>query len=62
VNVNQLMSSDPDDLETLAGMARLTAVPIRIQPVPGDGRLREEQTNQPSLNGGETELEASNRV
>jgi hypothetical protein len=56
------MSSDPGDLETLTGMARLTGVPIRVQPVPGDGRLREEQTKQPSRNGGDTELEASNRV
>ncbi len=30
-NVNRLMSSDPDDLEALAGMARLTGVPIRLQ-------------------------------
>ena len=30
-NVNRLMSSHPDDLEALAGMARLTGVPIRLQ-------------------------------
>ncbi len=30
-NVNQLMSSAPDDLEKLAGMARLTGVPIRVE-------------------------------
>jgi anaerobic selenocysteine-containing dehydrogenase len=30
-NVNRLMSSDPDDLEALAGMARLTGVPIQLQ-------------------------------
>jgi anaerobic selenocysteine-containing dehydrogenase len=29
-NVNQLMSSAPEDLEKLAGMARLTGVPVRI--------------------------------
>lgn len=29
-NVNQLMSSEPDDLEPLAGMARLTGVPVRV--------------------------------
>jgi anaerobic selenocysteine-containing dehydrogenase len=31
-NVNQLMSSDPDDIEPLAGMARLTGVPVRVEP------------------------------
>jgi anaerobic selenocysteine-containing dehydrogenase len=30
-NVNQLMSSDPNDLEALAGMARLTGVPVRVE-------------------------------
>jgi len=30
VNVNRLMSSAPDDLERLAGMARLTGVPVRV--------------------------------
>ncbi|WP_320672157.1 molybdopterin-containing oxidoreductase family protein [Patulibacter defluvii] len=33
VNVNRLMSSDPADLEPLAGMAHLTAVPVRAEPV-----------------------------
>jgi anaerobic selenocysteine-containing dehydrogenase len=32
-NVNQLMSSDPDDIEPLAGMARLTGVPVRVEPI-----------------------------
>jgi anaerobic selenocysteine-containing dehydrogenase len=32
-NVNQLMSSAPEDLEKLAGMARLTGVPVRVEPV-----------------------------
>jgi len=32
-NVNQLMSSDPDDIEALAGMARLTGIPIRVERV-----------------------------
>lgn len=32
-NVNQLASSEAEDLERLAGMARLTGVPIRIEPV-----------------------------
>lgn len=34
VNVNQLMSSEPADLERLAGMARLTGIPVSVQPVP----------------------------
>ena len=29
-NVNRLMSSAPEDLELLAGMARLTGVPVRV--------------------------------
>ncbi|HEX2214770.1 MAG TPA: molybdopterin dinucleotide binding domain-containing protein, partial [Mycobacterium sp.] len=32
-NVNRLMSSDPADIESLAGMARLTGVPVRVEPV-----------------------------
>lgn len=32
-NVNQLMSSAPEDLESLAGMARLTGVPVAVAPV-----------------------------
>ena len=32
-NVNQLMSSNPEDVERLAGMARLTGVPIRVERV-----------------------------
>ena len=35
-NVNRLMSSAPEDLESLAGMARLTGVPVRVEPVIGD--------------------------
>lgn len=31
-NVNRLMSSAVDDVESLAGMARLTGVPVRISP------------------------------
>jgi len=34
-NVNRLMSSAPEDLEKLAGMARLTGVPVRVEPVSG---------------------------
>jgi anaerobic selenocysteine-containing dehydrogenase len=32
-NVNRLMSSAPEDLERLAGMAHLTGVPVRVEPV-----------------------------
>jgi anaerobic selenocysteine-containing dehydrogenase len=32
-NVNRLMSSAPEDLESLAGMAHLTGVPVRVGPV-----------------------------
>ena len=31
-NVNRLMSSAPEDLERLAGMARPTGVPVRVEP------------------------------
>jgi anaerobic selenocysteine-containing dehydrogenase len=31
-NVNRLMSSAPEDLERLAGMAHLTGVPVRVEP------------------------------
>ena len=33
-NVNLLASSDPDDLERLAGMAFLNGIPVRVEPVP----------------------------
>jgi hypothetical protein len=33
VNVNLLSSSDPDDLERLAGMAHLNGIPVRVAPV-----------------------------
>ena len=32
-NVNLLASSDPDDLERLAGMAYLNGIPVRLEPV-----------------------------
>ena len=32
VNVNQLMSSDPGDVEALAGMSSLTGVPVQVAP------------------------------
>jgi len=31
-NVNQLMSSDPRDVEALAGMSWLTGVPVQVEP------------------------------
>jgi anaerobic selenocysteine-containing dehydrogenase len=33
VNVNQLASGDPEDLEKLAGMAFLNGIPVRVAPV-----------------------------
>jgi anaerobic selenocysteine-containing dehydrogenase len=36
-NVNRLMSSAPEDLEKLAGMARLTGVPVRVETAVTDG-------------------------
>jgi formate dehydrogenase len=35
VNVNKLASSDPADLERLAGMAHLNGIPVRVEPVAG---------------------------
>ena len=32
-NVNQLMSTDPADIEAMSGMAWLTGIPIRVEPV-----------------------------
>jgi hypothetical protein len=29
-NVNKLMSSEPEDIETLSGMSRLTAILVRV--------------------------------
>jgi anaerobic selenocysteine-containing dehydrogenase len=39
-NVNRLMSSAPEDLERLAGMARLTGVPVRVDRVKPAAQLR----------------------
>ena len=36
-NVNLLSSSDPDDLELLAGMAFLNGIPIRLEPAGTEG-------------------------
>jgi formate dehydrogenase len=35
-NVNALASSEPEDLERLAGMAFLNGIPVRVEPVGGD--------------------------
>jgi formate dehydrogenase len=41
-NINVLASSEPEDLEPLAGMAHLNGIPIRIEPVgPAPGREAE---------------------
>jgi formate dehydrogenase len=37
-NVNVLASSDPEDLERLAGMAFLNGIPIRVEPVSAGGQ------------------------
>jgi hypothetical protein len=50
-NVNRLMSSDPAELEALAGMARLTGVPVRVETL--DSATSEETF---------TELSTSNSV
>jgi anaerobic selenocysteine-containing dehydrogenase len=34
-NVNRLMSSAPEEIERLAGMAHLTGVPVRVEPASG---------------------------
>jgi anaerobic selenocysteine-containing dehydrogenase len=40
-NVNLLASSEPEDLEPLAGMAFLNGIPVRVTPVPrGNGAAR----------------------
>ncbi len=31
-NVNQLMSSEPEDVEALAGMSWLTGIPVEVEP------------------------------
>ncbi len=33
-NVNRLTSSEPQDVESLSGMAWLTGVPVRVEPIP----------------------------
>ncbi len=37
-NVNQLASSEPEDLERLAGMAFLNGIPVKLEAVAGSGR------------------------
>ncbi|HEX2129419.1 MAG TPA: molybdopterin-dependent oxidoreductase [Solirubrobacterales bacterium] len=41
-NVNVLASSDPDDLERLAGMAFLNGIPVRVEPLGSTERARDE--------------------
>ena len=40
-NVNKLASSDPADLERLAGMAFLNGIPVRVEPVAGKAEAAE---------------------
>jgi anaerobic selenocysteine-containing dehydrogenase len=40
-NVNQLTSSEPEDVEALSGMAWLTGVPVRVEPVGGRETTRQ---------------------
>jgi formate dehydrogenase len=40
-NVNELASSEPEDLERLAGMAHLNGIPIRLEAVSADRERRE---------------------
>ena len=47
-NVNALSSSEPEDLEKLAGMAHLNGIPIRIEPVRGSGNGAQRHTEQPA--------------
>ncbi|WP_369828015.1 molybdopterin-dependent oxidoreductase [Mycobacterium sp. 852002-51163_SCH5372311] len=37
-NVNRLTSSEPQDVESLSGMAWLTGVPVRVEPVGASGK------------------------
>lgn len=47
VNVNALISSDPADLERLAGMANMTGVPIQVSALT-ESRVRSETDAQPA--------------
>ena len=38
-NVNLLASTDPEDLERLAGMAVLNGIPVRVDPAAADPRV-----------------------
>jgi len=47
-NVNALSSSEPEDLERLAGMAHLNGIPVRIEPVRGSGNGAERRREEPA--------------
>ena len=47
VNVNALISSDPADLERLAGMANMTGVPIQVSAM-SESRLQSADTVEPA--------------
>jgi anaerobic selenocysteine-containing dehydrogenase len=50
-NVNLLASSDPADLERLAGMAHLNGISIRIEPARGHGNGDAKRREQPAAVG-----------
>ena len=43
-NVNLLASSEPEDLERLAGMAFLNGIPVRVEPVAGQAEVAGDRT------------------
>ena len=50
-NVNALSSSDPEDLERLAGMAFLNGIPVRVEPVGAGEAARETEAAEPAAAG-----------
>jgi formate dehydrogenase len=48
-NVNHLASSDPDELEKLAGMAHLNGIPIRIEKVAAEPTTTGAEQAEPAL-------------
>ena len=53
VNVNVLASSDPDDLERLAGMSVLNGIPVRVEPA----LAREEKSDASDLLAAQRQFE-----
>ena len=50
-NVNLLASSDPEDLEKLAGMAFFNGIPVRLEPAGVDGNGATGRTERPVVVG-----------